>query len=109
MLLQVAFIGALDPGDAGQVRRLGATSPSPTTSARSPPSPRRSGLGWLAVLLYVDAIVSPGDTGLIYTTITSRISFAMARNGNAPRGPGERTTDRGVPLVGLIAGLRRSG
>ncbi len=42
------------------------------------------GLGWLAVLLYIDAVVSPGDTGLIYTTITSRISFAMARNGNAP-------------------------
>jgi amino acid transporter len=59
------------------------------------------GLGWLAVLLYIDAIISPGDTGLIYTTITSRISYAMARNGNAPE-PLGRTTDRGVPLISLI-------
>ena len=52
------------------------------------------------MLLYIDAIVSPGDTGLIYTTITARISFAMARNGNAPRVLA-RTTDKGVPMVGL--------
>ena len=59
------------------------------------------GLGWLSLLLYADAIVSPGDTGLIYTTITSRISYAMARNGNAPQSLA-KTTDRGVPLVSLI-------
>jgi len=53
------------------------------------------------VLLYADAIVSPGDTGLIYTTTTSRISYAMARNGNAPQKLAS-TTDRGVPLVSLI-------
>jgi amino acid transporter len=45
-----------------------------------------------------------GDTGLIYTTITARISFAMARNGNAPRIL-ERTTDNGVPLVGLVLAI----
>ena len=53
------------------------------------------------MLLYIDAVLSPGDTGLIYTTITSRISFAMARNGNAPRVL-ERTTGNGVPMVGLV-------
>ena len=66
------------------------------------------GLGWLAVLLYIDAIVSPGDTGLIYTTITSRISFAMARNGNAPEGPGAHHR-QGRPPGGPDPGLRRSG
>ncbi|MFL6105958.1 MAG: APC family permease, partial [Marmoricola sp.] len=59
------------------------------------------GLGWLAVLLYIDAIVSPGDTGLIYTTISSRISFAMARNGNAPKALA-RTNANGSPMIGLI-------
>ncbi len=59
------------------------------------------GLGWLAVLLYIDAIISPADTGLIYTTVTGRITYAMARNRNAPQALG-RTTDRGVPLFSLI-------
>ncbi|MCX7520838.1 APC family permease [Microbacterium sp. STN6] len=44
-----------------------------------------AGLAWLAYILYFDAIISPTDTGLIYTTIASRVSYAMGRNGNAPR------------------------
>jgi amino acid transporter len=38
---------------------------------------------------------------LIYTTVTGRISYAMARNGNAPRGLAA-ITRRGVPLVSLL-------
>jgi amino acid transporter len=44
-----------------------------------------AGLTWLAYVLYFDAIISPTDTGLIYTTIASRVSYAMGRNANAPR------------------------
>jgi amino acid transporter len=98
VLLQVAFIGALKPSlishgwaDLSFQNDFGPLAAIATLL----------GLGWLAVLLYIDAIVSPGDTGLIYTTITSRISYAMARNGNAPRALA-RTTDRGVPMVSLI-------
>ncbi|MDO5752634.1 APC family permease [Arthrobacter sp.] len=67
------------------------------------------GLTWLAYLLYADAIISPTDTGLIYTTIAARVSYAQGRNGNAPRWLA--TTNRhGVPhwslfltfIVGLI-------
>ena len=100
VLLQVAFIGALDPGtlsDSGGWADLSFTNDFGPLAALA----SALGLGWLAILLYIDAVVSPGDTGLIYTTITSRISFAMARNGNAPRIL-ERTTEKGVPLVGLI-------
>ena len=100
VLLQVAFIGALDPsvlGDSGSWSKLSFENDfGPLAAIAS-----LIGLGWLAVLLYIDAIISPGDTGLIYTTITSRISYAMARNGNAPA-PLARTTDRGVPLISLI-------
>ena len=83
-------------------RRLGATSASPTTSARSPRWPRSSGwAGWPA-LLYVDAIVSPADTGLIYTTVTVadllRDGAATATRPTALAS----TTDRGVPLVSLL-------
>ncbi|MFF0085785.1 APC family permease [Streptomyces canus] len=59
------------------------------------------GLGWLSVVLYLDAVVSPGGTGLIYTTATSRVSFGLAKNGYAPK-VFARTDGRGVPWFGLI-------
>jgi amino acid transporter len=98
--LQVAFIGALDPAtlsDSGSWGKLSFTNDFGPLAAVA----TALGLSWLAILLYADAIVSPGDTGLIYTTSTSRISYAMARNGNAPE-PLARTTDRGVPMVSLV-------
>jgi amino acid transporter len=98
VLLQVAFIGALDTGllDKGWSNLAFANDFGPLAAVAT-----MLGLGWLAVLLYADAIVSPGDTGLIYTTISSRISYAMARNGNAPASLA-KTTDRGVPLISLV-------
>lgn len=71
-----------------------------------------AGLGWLAVLIYIDAVVSPTGTGLIYTTAASRVSYGLSRNGYVPA-VFERTTVRGVPwfsllftfLVGLIVFL----
>ncbi|CAK7282628.1 MULTISPECIES: APC family permease [Streptomyces] len=59
------------------------------------------GLGWLGWVLYVDAIISPAGTGLIYTTATSRVSYGLAKNGYAPKGL-TRTDKRGVPWIGLI-------
>ncbi|GAA2025363.1 APC family permease [Catenulispora yoronensis] len=60
------------------------------------------GLGWLATVLYIDAIISPGGTGLIYTTSTSRITYGLSRNGYIPV-QFERVTGRGVPWLGMIA------
>jgi amino acid transporter len=96
--LQVAFIGALNPKDfsGGWDKLAFANDFGPLAAVSS-----ALGLGWLAALLYADAIISPADTGLIYTTVTSRVSYAMARNGNAPEQLGRRS-DRGVPVVGLI-------
>jgi amino acid transporter len=100
ILLQVAFIGALDPSILGKSHGWAGlefkNDFGPLAAVAT-----LLGLGWLAVLLYIDAVVSPGDTGLIYTTITSRISYAMARNGNAPQSL-QKTTSRGVPLISLI-------
>ncbi|MEU6350781.1 APC family permease [Streptomyces sp. NPDC047072] len=58
------------------------------------------GLGWLSVVLYLDAVISPGGTGLIYTTATSRVSYGLARNGYAPK-LFERLDRNGVPWFGL--------
>jgi amino acid transporter len=59
------------------------------------------GLTWLAVLLYIDAFISPADTALIYTTVTSRISYAMGRNKNAPKELA-KINKHGVPWVSVI-------
>jgi len=59
------------------------------------------GLGWLATVLYIDAVISPAGTGLIYTTSTSRISFGLSRNGYAPS-VFESNTEKGVPWAGLL-------
>jgi amino acid transporter len=59
------------------------------------------GLGWLATILYIDAVISPGGTGLIYTTATSRVSYGLSRNGYVPS-IYERTDRRGIPWFGLL-------
>jgi amino acid transporter len=102
VLLQIAFIAALKPsalsGGWG-----GILDPSHIADSNAPLASIASiiGLGWLSTLLYVDAIISPADTGLIYTTVTGRISYAMAKNGNAPAVLA-KTTRKGVPLVSLV-------
>jgi amino acid transporter len=97
ILLQVAFLGAAptDHLDHGWAQLSFANDFGPLAGIAT-----IIGLSWLATILYVDAVISPADTGFIYTTVTARISYAMARNRNAPQGL-ERTTDRGAPWVSL--------
>ncbi|CAI3922221.1 Serine transporter YbeC [Commensalibacter communis] len=40
------------------------------------------GIGWLAKLVVVDAIISPSGTGNIYMNTTSRVIFAWAKDGS---------------------------
>ena len=97
-LLQIAFIGAL-PAHTLQDGWSGLSF----TDDFGPLAGLASllGIGWLATLLYADAIVSPADTGLIYTATTSRIAYAMGRNRNAPSGLA--TLNRhGVPWVAVV-------
>ena len=59
------------------------------------------GLGWLAVLLYADAVISPAGTGLLYVGSSARMSFGMARNRYIPAIFDELSTRR-VPLLGIL-------
>jgi len=59
------------------------------------------GLSWLGTILYIDAIISPSGTGLIYTTASSRVSYGLARNGYVPT-LFEKTDKRRVPWFGLL-------
>ncbi|MEZ0067638.1 amino acid transporter [Streptacidiphilus sp. MAP12-20] len=98
ILLQISFIGAL-PGSSfahGWANLAYKGIEGPWAGLAS-----LVGLGWLAFVLRLDAIISPAGTGLIYTTSTSRISFGLARNGYAPDGYG-KLNDKGVPWVGMI-------
>ncbi len=106
ILLQIAFIGAQSPHalaqhgwhDVGSLISLGSTAGnfSPLAVLASV-----LGMSWLAGLLYADAFISPGDTGLIYTSVTARMSYAMGRNRNAPRVLAH-VNDNGVPWPSLI-------
>jgi amino acid transporter len=105
--LQVAFIGALPAGalDNGWAH-IGTSFSGGLDHIAATYGPLAAlatvmGLTWLAVLLYIDAFISPADTGLIYTTVTARISYAMGRNGNAPASLAH-VNKRGVPWVSVI-------
>jgi amino acid transporter len=95
--LQVAFILALDPSELskgwGAISFSGGFGPFAALATAL-------GLGWLAVLLYTDAIVSPGGTGLIYTGASARLTFALARNGFIPSAFA-RLSPRGTPFFAI--------
>jgi amino acid transporter len=60
-----------------------------------------AGLGWLAVILHLDAFISPAGTAVIYQTSTSRVGYGLARNRYYPQI--FQTTNRfGVPWISLI-------
>ncbi|MEV5959816.1 APC family permease [Streptomyces sp. NPDC051987] len=98
VLLQVVFIAALPHSSfAHGWAHLGYKGDSGPWAGLA----TLVGLGWLAVVLYLDAIISPGGTGLIYTTATSRVSYGLAKNGYAPK-IFTKTDARGVPWFGLV-------
>ncbi|SFT61408.1 amino acid/polyamine/organocation transporter, APC superfamily (TC 2.A.3) [Actinopolyspora lacussalsi subsp. righensis] len=59
------------------------------------------GVAWMAFLLRVDAVISPADTGLIYAGVTTRLSYANARNDNAPQVL-TKLNRQGVPWVSIL-------
>ncbi len=96
--LQVIFLGALPHSQIAGGWAKGAYS---TMTGPFAQLATLVGVGWLATILYVDAVISPGGTGLIYTTSTSRVSFGLSRNGYFPTAY-EATDKRGVPWFGLF-------
>jgi amino acid transporter len=98
ILLQIAFIGALPSTSIGGTW---ANSQFVKFSGPFADVATAVGVGWLATIIYIDAVISPGGTGLIYTTATSRVSYGLSKNGYFPSFY-ERTTGRGVPWAGLI-------
>lgn len=98
-LLQVVFIGAL-PGSQ-LVHGLSGISNQDILNGPFWGLASVLGIGWLAWILRVDAVISPGGTGLIYTTSTSRMSYGLAKNRYAPQ-IFAKTDTRGVPWFGIL-------
>jgi amino acid transporter len=98
ILLDLAFVGALNPHDAahGWANLSFKNHFGPFAALASALS-----LGWLAVLLYIDAFLSPAGTGLIYAGSSARVSYAMGRHGYIPSAFG-RLDKRGVPWVSIV-------
>ena len=91
LLVQVAFIAALDPkllATAKTWTNLGPTNQNAAVQTLNAAPfyqvAELAGLAWLATLLRIDAIVSPSGTGLIYLTSASRVSFGLSKNGYIP-------------------------
>lgn len=90
-LLQVAFIVAIPHSALAQGwAKINLTSPMAQLAIGV-------GLGWLGIVLYVDAALSPAGTGLILTGVNSRALFAIEKNGfGVPRWL-KFLNNRGVP------------
>ncbi len=81
LLLQVAFIGAVPPASvaSGTGGWAGLNFQSPFAELAI-----ALNLNWLAFVLYIDAFVSPSGTGTTYMATTTRMIYAMERNGTLP-------------------------
>ena len=111
ILLQVVFLGAMDPAVLTSVHGWTnlacpatghcATNVSNITSGPFAGLAGLIGLSWLAFILRIDAIISPFGTGLIYQTSSSRVSYGLGRNRYFPAFL-SKTDSRGVPWTSLI-------
>src|SRR5450755_2721245 len=101
LLLEVTFIGAVNPhnvvhGWANPFGTAGSFGPYYTLATSV-------GLGWLGTVLIIDALISPGGTGLVYLGATSRLSYSLARVRFLP--PVFANIDRrGVPWFSICFG-----
>lgn len=96
--LAIAFATSFDPGALSKgwsaLSFKGSFGPYAAIASAA-------GLGVVAFVLYVDAVVSPGGTGLLYVGSSARMSFGMARSRYIP-GFFEDLSSKHVPLVGLL-------
>jgi amino acid transporter len=99
-MLQIAMIGAFNPLDIahGWDKPLG-TAPSAYGAWYT--LTLALGLGWLAKMLLVDAIISPAGTGVIYVGTSARLSYALGEEREMPSVL-SRTNAKGVPVFSIL-------
>ncbi len=86
VLLDIAFVGAINWSAAGVTPgNWGALSSSSLLSGPFAQEAAAVGLGWLVVILLIDAIISPAGAAISYMAYPARIFQAMAEFGYAPK------------------------
>ncbi|MGE5336929.1 MAG: APC family permease [Gemmatimonadota bacterium] len=98
--LQFAFLVAVEPANLAKSGWAALAFAGSTTGPFAAIA-TVVGAAWWAVVLYIDAIVSPAGTGFIYTTAASRITMATGEIGSGPRWLGHINA-RGVPWAALL-------
>ncbi|KON67853.1 amino acid:proton symporter [Peribacillus butanolivorans] len=99
VLLQIAFIGAVDPSMiVNGWQHLNFNSPFADLAIVL-------GLNWLVILLYADAFISPSGTGITYTATTSRMLYGMEKNKYLPSVFGKLHPLYGIPRQAMILNL----
>ncbi len=100
-LLQVGFIGAVNPDDLG-----GGWAGLNQGGVNGPLAGLLAGLGMaaLANLVVADAVLGPFGAGLVSTASTGRLAVAVAQNGLFPRAV-SAFTRRGVPMRAMTLNL----
>jgi amino acid transporter len=82
ILLQIAFVGALDPKDYSQgwssLSFVGDMGPFVGLAMAI-------GAVWLTKILFIDAVISPYGCGLVYLGAAGRLGYAMSKNGYFPQ------------------------
>ncbi|HTU29172.1 MAG TPA: APC family permease, partial [Solirubrobacteraceae bacterium] len=107
ILIQLAFLGAMPTNVLkanGGWTGLATSTSSVSNSLHAGPFftlASIAGISWLATVLRIDAVVSPGGTGLMYETSSARLSFGLSRNGFVPPAF-ERVNASRVPVFGVI-------
>ncbi|MBO0768393.1 MAG: APC family permease [Solirubrobacterales bacterium] len=108
VLIQLAFIVAMPTGFLAQVGNWGGLKgsklPEAAAIAGAPfyTLTKLIGLGWLATVLSIDGVISPSGTGLAYNTATARLSFALSRNGFAPKVLEKVSPATKIPWIGVL-------
>ena len=96
LILQVAYIGAVPPDLLAKAGWHGIDFRSPFAELAIIVN-----LHWLAMLLYMDAFISPSGTGMTYTATTARMLYGMQRNGTMPQAFGKVHPVYGVPRAAM--------
>ncbi|RBD44454.1 amino acid transporter, partial [Xanthomonas oryzae pv. oryzae] len=100
VILQVAYIGAVPPDLLAKAGWHGIDFRSPFAELAIIVN-----LQWLAMLLYIDAFVSPSGTGITYTATTARMVYGMEKNGTMPAALGKLHPVWGVPRMAMFFNL----
>ncbi|WP_308555901.1 APC family permease [uncultured Lactobacillus sp.] len=100
IMLQVTFIGAVEPSMLAKVGWHGIDFTSPFADLAI-----ILGINWLVILLYLDAFVSPFGTGVAFVATASRALAAMTHTRHLPKWLGRLNQKYLIPRYAMVLDL----